>query len=52
MFVGVEDYQARFAKKDVQEMIAVFVDARWTPFYKCECGQMLDFAPEGALMFR
>jgi hypothetical protein len=27
VFVGVEDYQARFAEKEAQEMGAVFVDA-------------------------
>lgn len=45
VFVGVEDYQARFAEKEAQELGAVFVDVRVTPFY--QCGQVLDFAPEG-----
>jgi hypothetical protein len=49
VFVGCEDYQARFAEKEAQEMGAVFVDARRTPFYQCECGQVLDFALECVL---
>jgi len=49
VFVGIEDYQARFAEKEAQEMGATFIDARITPFYECECGQVLDFAPEGFL---
>jgi hypothetical protein len=34
VFVGVEEYQARFAEKEAQEMGAGFVDARRTPFYQ------------------
>jgi hypothetical protein len=49
VFVGVEVYQARFAEKEAKEMGAVFVDARRTPFYQCECGQVLDFALECVL---
>jgi hypothetical protein len=34
VFVGGEDYQARFAEKEALEMGAVFVDARVAPFYQ------------------
>lgn len=44
VFVGVEDYQARFAEKEAAEIGAVFVDARHVPFVTCACGQTLDFA--------
>ena len=46
VFVGNEDYQARFAEKEAAEMGATFIDARQTPFYECTCGQCLDFAIE------
>jgi len=49
VFVGVEDYQARFAEKEAAELGAIFIDSRWTPFYQCSCGEVLDFAPECVL---
>ena len=49
VFTGEMDSQAREAEQKAQEMGAVFVDARLTPFYQCECGQVLDFCPEASL---
>lgn len=49
MFVGVEDYQARFAEKEAVKLGAIFIDARTTPFYQCECGQVLDIVLDGVL---
>jgi hypothetical protein len=43
------DYQAREAEQQAEELGAVFVDARLTPFFQCACGQMLDFCPEASL---
>jgi hypothetical protein len=47
VLVAIEDYRAKFAEKEAQELNAIFVDVRVTPFYQCECGQALDFASEG-----
>jgi hypothetical protein len=35
VFTGERDSQAREAERKAQEMGAVFVDARLTPFYQC-----------------
>jgi hypothetical protein len=48
--LGVEDYQARFAEKVAQEIGAIFIDSRVTPFVTCAFGQSLDFAPECSLL--
>jgi hypothetical protein len=37
------------AERNAQEMDAIFVDARLTPFFQCQCGQILDFAPDASL---
>jgi hypothetical protein len=50
VYVGSEDYQAQFAEKATEKLGAIFIDARLTPFYQCECGQVLDFSPETSLM--
>jgi hypothetical protein len=50
VFTGCEDYQAKFAKGEAEQMGARFVDARREPFVTCACGQVLDFAPEASLM--
>lgn len=50
VYVGSEDYQAKFAKGQAQEIGAIFIDARAAPFYQCECGQALDFTTEASLM--
>jgi hypothetical protein len=44
-----EDYQLLLALKEALEAGAIFMDARTTPFFECECGQVLDFAPECSL---
>jgi hypothetical protein len=49
VFVGIEDYQARFAEKEAAELVAIFIDSRWTPFYQCSRGQVLDCCPEASL---
>jgi hypothetical protein len=48
---GVTDIIANreLQKQQAQEMGAIFVDARLTPFFECECGQVLDFCPEASL---
>jgi hypothetical protein len=50
VFVGSEDYQAAFAEKEAMEMGALFIDARFTPFVTCACGQVLDFALDASPM--
>jgi hypothetical protein len=50
VFTGCEDYQARFAEKEAEQLGAVFVDARRLPFVVCVCGQALDFSPESSLL--
>lgn len=50
VFTGENDLQARSGKRQAGLIGAVFVDARQTPFMNCECGQILDFAPECSLM--
>jgi hypothetical protein len=52
VYVGCEDYQARFAEKEALELGARFVDARVEPFLTCSCGQVLDFAPEASMMIQ
>jgi hypothetical protein len=52
VYVGCEDYQANFAERIAQEIGAIFIDARATPFYQCECGQALDFTTETTLMIQ
>ncbi len=52
VYVGSEDYQAKFAEKEAIEIGARFVDARHEPFVTCSCGQVLDFAPEVSLMIQ
>lgn len=52
VYVGSEDYQANFAEKIAQEIGAIFIDARATPFYLCECGQALDFTTDSSLMIQ
>jgi hypothetical protein len=46
VFLGSEDYQARFAEKQAIEIGARFVDSRLEPWLLCPCGQVLDFMPE------
>ncbi len=52
VYIGSEDYQARFAEKIAVELGARFVDARREPFLTCACGQALDFTPECSLMIQ
>jgi hypothetical protein len=52
VFTGSIDCQAREAKRTAEEMGAIFIDARETPFYQCGCGQILDFLPEASLMIQ
>jgi hypothetical protein len=52
VYVGSEDYQAKFAEKIAQEIGAIFIDARATPFYQCECGQVLDFTTEASVLIQ
>jgi hypothetical protein len=49
VYMGVEGLQAVFAEKEALRMGAIFIDARATPFYQCECGEVLDFTPECVL---
>jgi hypothetical protein len=50
VFTGAEDYQARFACGEADQMGARFLDARVEPFVVCACGQVMDFASETSLM--
>jgi hypothetical protein len=52
VFTGSMDCQAREAKQKAEEMGAIFIDARVTPFYQCKCGQLLDFMPESTSMIQ
>jgi hypothetical protein len=52
VFSGSEDYQARFAKGEAEQMGARFVDARVEPFVICACGQILDIALETSMMIQ
>jgi hypothetical protein len=52
VFTGELDSQAEKAQQTAQQMGARFVDARLTPFYQSECGQMLDFAPEHSMLIQ
>ena len=45
----VGDAEVR-AKQRAEEMKAMFVDSRETPFMQCSCGQALDFLPDDSLM--
>jgi len=45
----VGDSRAR-AKQRAEEMKAIFVDSRVTPFMQCSCGQALDFTSDDSLM--
>jgi hypothetical protein len=52
VYVGSEEHRACFAEKIAQDIGAIFIDARSTPFYQCECGQSLDFTLEASLMIQ
>ena len=52
VYVGISDYQAAEVRRQAEDMGAVFIDSRHTPFYRCECGQVLDFAPEANCMIQ
>ena len=38
------------ARARAEQMQARFIDARSTPFMNCECGQALDFMPDGSVI--
>jgi hypothetical protein len=50
VYTGSCDVQARLAEKEAEENGVRFVDAKHEPFIQCDCGQVLDFAPECPLM--
>ena len=50
VFTGEADIQATKAQQIAEDIGATFIDARSTPIYQCECGQVLDFMPEASLM--
>ena len=45
----VGDAETR-ARERAASIKATFIDARSTPFMQCECGQVLDFMPDGSVM--
>ena len=38
------------AEERATEMKAIFIDARSTPLMNCDCGQALDFMPDGSVI--
>jgi hypothetical protein len=52
LYTGVSDYQAQEVRRQAEDCGAFFIDSRETPFYQCECGQVLDFAPEASCMMQ
>ena len=47
IYVGTFDFEAEVAERIAHDLGARFVDTRREPFVLCECGQDLDFLPEG-----
>jgi hypothetical protein len=41
---------SRVIERRANAMGATFVDSRLTPWLGCECGQLLDFTPEGSAL--
>lgn len=52
VYVGADDYESSLAEREALKVGAVFVDARRSPWFVCECGQSLDFAPEASMMIQ